>query len=343
MSITLDEIAQRAGVSRSTASRVINNHPHVNPAARERVLQVIRETNYQPNHPARSLARRRSQVIGVIIPQPIHTLFADPYFPMLIEGIAQVCNERQFSIMLELATTTDNPYRHIGRRGFLDGAIVASAVEDQFLLQWLQQETIPVVSVGRIMAHPAIPYVDVDNRYGARAAVEYLHYCGYRRIATITGPMNIVAGRDRYAGYTDALAAIGMPLITDLVVEGNFSEQSGFSAMQLLLQRDPRPDAVFVASDMMALGALKAIRAADLTVPADIALVGFDDIPLAAAMTPSLTTVRQPIGELGKIAARLLLDRLDANPADPAIPRVMLPVELVIRESCAFRQPAERR
>ncbi|WP_299754909.1 LacI family DNA-binding transcriptional regulator [uncultured Chloroflexus sp.] len=335
MNITLDDIARRAGVSRATASRVINNHPHVNPAVRERVWQAIRETNYQPNLPARSLASRRSQVIGIIIPQSIHTLFADPYFPLLIEGIAHVCNERQFSIMLDLATTTDgDPYRHLGRRGFLEGAIVASAVEDQFLLQWLAQETIPVVSVGRIMSQQAIPYVDVNNRHGARMLVEHLLGQGYRRIATITGPMNIVAGRDRFAGYSDALYAAGLPVMPELVVEGNFSEQSGFSAMQTLLRLVPIPDAVFAASDMMALGALKALRAAGLSVPGDIGLAGFDDIPLAAAMTPALTTVRQPIGELGQTAARLLLDRLVTAPLAPVAQRVMLPTELVIRDSC---------
>ncbi|MFN3372336.1 MAG: LacI family DNA-binding transcriptional regulator [Chloroflexus sp.] len=335
MNITLDDIARRAGVSRSTASRVINNHPHVNPAVRERVWQAIRETNYQPNLPARSLASRRSRVIGIIIPQSIHTLFADPYFPLLIEGIAHVCNERQFSIMLELATgTTANPYQYLGRRGFLDGAIVASAVEDQNLSQWLAEETIPIVSVGRLNANPTIPYVDVDNRHGARMLVEYLLGQGYRRIATITGPMNIVAGRDRFAGYSDALHAAGLPVIPELVVEGNFSEQSGFSAMQTLLRLVPIPDAVFAASDMMALGALKALRAAGLSVPGDIGLAGFDDIPLAAAMTPALTTVRQPIGELGQIAARLLLDRIATASLAPATQRVMLPTDLVIRDSC---------
>ncbi|WP_322816071.1 LacI family DNA-binding transcriptional regulator [Chloroflexus sp.] len=335
MHITLDEIARRAGVSRSTASRVLNNHPHVNPAVRERVWQAIRETDYQPNHPARSLASRRSQVIGIIIPQSIHTLFADPYFPLLIEGIAYVCNAREFSIMLGLVTnTTGNPYRHIGRRGFLDGAIVASAIEDEFLAQWLQQETLPVVSVGHISSHPVIPYVDVDNRHGARMMVDHLLRRGYRRIATITGPMNIVAGRDRYAGYCEGLAAAGLPVQPELVVEGNFSEQSGFAAMQMLLQLDPLPDAVFAASDMMALGAFKALRAADLVVPRDIALTGFDDIPLAAAMTPALTTVRQPINELGQTAARLLLDHLIIASSEPTPQRVILPTELIIRESC---------
>ncbi len=335
MNITLDEIARRAGVSRSTASRVLNHHPHVNPAVRERVWQAIRETNYQPNHTARSLAIRRSQVIGIIIPQPIHTLFADPYFPLLIEGIAHTCNERQFAMMLELATSTGNhPYLHIGRRGFLDGAIIASAVEDQFLLQWLQQETIPVVSIGRIISHPGIPYVDVDNRHGARMIVEHLIHCGHHRIATITGPMNIIAGRERYVGYCDALTAAGISVQPELVIEGNFSEESGYIAMNMLLRLDPRPDAVFAASDMMALGALKAVRASGLEVPDDVALAGFDDIPLAAAMTPALTTVRQPIAKLGQIAACLLLDHLLNPPAEPSVQRVILPTELVIRESC---------
>ena len=188
----------------------------------------------------------------------------------------------------------------------------------------------PFIMVGRDLSDAPVNYVDVDNRAGAALAVEYLLRQGHQRVATITGPQSMVAGFDRFQGYLEALARYQRPVDPLLVTAGDFSESGGYHAMQVLLPH--KPDAVFVASDMMAIGAMRAIQETGLTIPGDVAVIGFDDIPAAAHTTPPLTTVRQPITRCGAMAAEILIDMI-ANP--PAAPRRMvLPTELVIRDSC---------
>lgn len=334
MASTLEEVAKLAGVSRSTVSRVVNDHPNVRPEVRERVWKVIEEVDYHPNRAARSLASRRSQIVGLVIPQEIHAVFSDPYFPILTEGIARACNEHDYTMVLGLITPEmQHPYRRLVRGGLLDGVIVTSAVQDDPFVTRLLQDDFPFVLVGRTPQHDGVSYVDADNIGGARTAVQHLMRFGYRRIATITGPLNTIAGQDRYAGYQRGLRSSGLAHDPGLVVEGNFSEMSGNRAMQELLALEAPPDAVFAASDMMAIGALKAIRAAGLRVPEDIALVGFDDIPLATLFDPPLTTVRQSISDLGYTAATLLFENLESG-GSVSPQRIILPTELVVRSSC---------
>lgn len=334
MASTLEEVAKLAGVSRSTVSRVVNNHPNVRLEVRERVWKVIEEVDYQPNRAARSLASRRSQIIGLVIPQEIHAVFSDPYFPILTEGIARACNEHDYTMVLGLITPEmQDPYRRLVRGGLLDGVIVTSAVQDDPFVSRLLQDDFPFVLVGRTPQHEGVSYVDVDNISGARTAVQHLARLGYRRIATITGPLNTIAGQDRYAGYQRGLRSAGLAHNPDLVVEGEFSEISGDRGMRDLLALEMPPDAVFAASDMMAIGALKAMRAAGLRVPQDVALVGFDDIPLAALVDPPLTTVRQSISDLGYTAATLLFEELESEDSESP-QRMILPTELVVRSSC---------
>lgn len=337
MAKTLEEVAKLAGVSRSTVSRVVNDHPNVRPEVRERVWEVIKEVDYHPNRAARSLASRRSKIISLVIPRAIHALFSDPYFPLLMEGIARACNEHDYTMVLGLITPEmRDPYRRLVRGGLLDGVIVTSAGEDDPFVARLLQEDFPFVLVGRMPQHSGVSYADVDNVDGTSTAVQHLARLGYRRIATITGPLNQMAGKDRYAGYLKGLRSAGLAHDGELVVEGDFSELSGNRAMQDLLALETPPDAVFAASDMMAIGALKAMRAAGLRVPEDIALVGFDDIPLAALVDPPLTTVRQSIGDLGYTAARLLFEELESE--DAVSPqRMILPTELVVRSSCGHQ------
>jgi LacI family transcriptional regulator len=209
---------------------------------------------------------------------------------------------------------------------------VASTRVDDPLTGRLQRDRVPFVMAGR---HPneMVHYVDVDNVAGARMAVEHLIRLGHQRIATITGPLNMTAGMDRLKGYRQALAAHQLPVDEALILEGDFTEASGEAAARRLLSNSAT--AVFAASDVMAIGALKALREAGLQVPQDVALVGFDDVPLATAVEPELTTVRQPIERLGSMAADLLLNLLE-NPPDERAPahRIILPCRLAIRGSC---------
>lgn len=331
MPLTLEDIARMAGVSRSTVSRVINGDENVKAETRERVEAVIRQLNFQPNLAARSLASHRTDVVGLVIPAGTQEIFSDPYFGILIQGVSQACNIHNYSVMLWLA---DPEYERVAMRkilhsGLLDGVIVSSMLIEDPIVYALYKSKMPFVLVGR---HPSlnVNYVDVDNVGGAREVTSHLIRLGRRRIATIAGPQNMIAGIDRLRGYREALEAHGLPVLPELIAEGGFMERGGFEAMQRLLAA--RPDAVFAASDTMALGALHALSRAGVRVPDDVAVVGFDDIPAAARFEPPLTTVRQPIHEMGYQAMMTLLDVIQRPEAGPR--HVILSTELVIRQSC---------
>ena len=341
MTLTLENVAEMAGVSRSTVSRVVNDHPSVRPEVRERVWQIVRETGYQPHAAARSLVTRRTHIIGVIIPEAVSTLFTEPFFSLLLSGISDACNIHGYQLMLSLfggpakqggPPRQEEMYRRVVRGEHLDGVLVASTRVDDPLIPWLLRDRVPFVMIGS--HHDArMTYVDVDNVDGARMAVEHLIRLGHRRIATITGPLNMPAGQFRLNGYQQALAAHRLPEREQLVVEGDFTKESGAMAMQRLLAASPT--AVFAASDMMAVGALQALRQAGLRVPQDVALVGFDDIPMAATVEPALTTVRQPISRMGSMATEVLMGMFESS-ASAGAPahKVILPTQLVVRDSC---------
>lgn len=336
MTPTLEEVAQIAGVSRSTVSRVINNHPNVRAETRERVWQAIQECGYQPHAVARSLVTNRTRIVGMVIPETVTTLFTDPFFPLLLQGATEACNTHHYQLLLSLFNDPagqEKTYQRVMRSGYVDGVIVASASLQDPVIPSLLRDGIPFVSVGR---HPdeQINYVDVDNVNGARMAVEHLIQLGHRRIGTITGPLDMTSGQDRLQGYRQALAAHNLPIEEELIVEGDFREGGGVTGMQRLLSASP--SAVFVASDIMALGALKALREENLRVPQDISLVGFDDIPLASALEPPLTTVRQPVRRMGTLAVEMLLDLIEHPGAGPR--RIVLPTQLVIRKSCRKKE-----
>jgi LacI family transcriptional regulator len=324
--MNLEQIAKLSGVSRSTVSRVINHDPRVGPATREKVLQVMQSLEVKPQPIGRKNA------IGLVVPLSVSTLFTDPYFPILIQGVSAACHTQQYTALLWLAEpeVERSQIRKFIYGGSIEGVIVAAMVLDDALVQTLADSDVPFVLVGRHPAHLQASYVDTDNLSGARDAVQHLLRSGRNRIATITGLQSRIAGADRLAGYTAALRARGIIPDPALIVDGDFSETGGYRAMQQLLPR--QPDAVFAASDTMALGALRAIRDAGLRVPEDIAVAGFDDLPLAEHTTPPLTTIRQPIYRLGTMAAETLIEQIEHPHGAPH--RVVLPTELVIRASC---------
>jgi LacI family transcriptional regulator len=327
-------VARLAGVSRSTVSRVINNHPNVDGETRARVLRVAEELNYHPNVAARGLAAGRTHILGLVIPMGVSTLFTDPYFPLLIQGISATCNAYDHSVMLWLAEPEFErlTIRQVLQGGLIDGVILASALMDDPMLEALRKRGLPFVMVGRHPMDQQVSYIDVDNKNAAREIVAYLLRLGYGRVATISGPNNMIAGSDRLQGYRMALRERGIAPNNDLIVEGDFTEESGYTGMQRLLPFEP--DAVFVASDAMALGTLRALREAGKRVPDDIAVVGFDDMPFAARTDPPLTTIRQPIQQAGAMAAETLIDLIREPDSQPR--HIVLPTELIIRTSCGF-------
>lgn len=334
--LTLEKIGELAGVSRATVSRVVNNHPSVRAHVRQRVLDIIVETGYQPNLAARSLASRRSGVIGLVIPRMVQSLFTDPYYPRLIQGISQGSNDNDYTLSLFLFHSADEEQKlaaRLVRQGLLDGVIIAASLINDPLIPRLMDARMPFVLIGRPDQHPDAHYVDVDNLMGAFTAVSHLIQQGYHRIATITGRQDMSAGIQRKQGYLNALQAQELPIDETLIVTGDFDPETAYNAMQNLLLH--RPEAVFAASDTMALSAMQAIQEAGLRVPQDIAVVGYDDLPAGQTAVPPLTTIRQPIRRIGTLAVATLVDIIN-QPQEPTR-RIILPSELVIRQSCGFR------
>lgn len=336
MSPGLEKIAQLAGVSKSTVSRVINDQPNVNPQTRERVLKIIREVNYRPNRAARALVTQHTRVLSVVIPQALASTFTDPYFPGLIQSISLTANQHDYAIMLWIGDSAEEEGRFCDRildNSFFDGVLIASAVDDDPLLRRLAGTSVPHVLIGPPQ-QGVRNYVDVDNRNAACQAVSHLIKLGYRRIATITGVLRLGAARARLQGYRDALCSAGIEIDERLIVEGHYDELSGYQRMLELLPLGI--DAVFCASDVMAFGALRAAADSGLSVPRDVAIVGFDDIPITPINQPALTTVRQPIAELGSKATEMLIRLIEGVPLEQ--PAVVLPAHLIIRSTCGANE-----
>jgi DNA-binding LacI/PurR family transcriptional regulator len=327
---TLEGVALRAGVSRATVSRVVNGAPTVAPAIREVVLRAVREMGYVPNHAARTLVTQRTNSMALVFPEAATRVFSDnELFPGLVQGVSQELEAAGQQLVLMMASSEESHERieqYLMAR-HVDGAMIASMHGADPLPMALRRMDVPVVVNGRPLGSSTVPYVDVDSAGGAAAAVRHLLAVGRTRIATIAGPQDMVAGIDRLAGYRTELRGSRR---RSIVAVGDFTRESGETAMRQLLEDDPGLDAVFVASDLMALGALRALAQAGRRVPEDVAVVGFDDFELARYTDPQLTTIRQPIVELGRTLARQLL-RLVAGAAIESA--LVLPTSLVVRDS----------
>jgi DNA-binding LacI/PurR family transcriptional regulator len=334
---TLEEVAKVAGVSRATVSRVVNGSPRVSIDVRRSVQSAIDHLGYIPNRAARSLVTRRSDSIAVVITEPAGRLFTDPFFQRLIRGVSAALSARDLQLVLLMpASPADEPRtaRYL-TAGHVDGVLLGSLHGQDPLPGQLAASGIPVVLVGRPPRDADVSYVDVDNREGARRAVAHLVSQGRRRVATIAGPADMVPGLDRLAGYRDALAEADIAFDKVLVATADFTQEGGVSAMERLLANRPDLDAVFCASDLLAAGALSVLVSAGRRVPDDVAIVGFDDSPIASTSRPPLTSVRQPIEEMGREMVRLLLDLIANN--DRVARRVVLATELIQRESSMGR------
>ncbi|MBQ0986853.1 LacI family DNA-binding transcriptional regulator [Streptomyces sp. F63] len=330
---TLEEVAARAGVGRGTVSRVINGSLRVSDQTKAAVEQAVAELGYVPNRAARALAGHRTDAIALVVPEAETKLFAEPYFSDIVRGVGAELAETEMQLLLTLIRTTKERQRFAQylRAQRVDGVLVVSVHEHDPLPDLLEDLGLPAVLSGRRSDLESVSYVDSDNVGGARSAVAHLLAGGRRRIATITGALDMYVAQCRLDGYRQALRAAGMGSDGHLVAESDFTESGGRRAMAELLAREPRLDAVFAASDVMAAGALGALRAAGRRVPEDVALVGFDDSAIARHTDPPLTTVRQPIEEMGRAMARVLVEEIGSRTT--AKRHVVLGTRLVRRDS----------
>ncbi|MFF0477720.1 LacI family DNA-binding transcriptional regulator [Streptomyces sp. NPDC004284] len=326
---TLDEVAELAGVSRSVASRVLNNAPHVSRAKREAVERAVQRLDYVPNPTARALATRQTGAAALVVSGEDPSIFTDPFFAQVIVGASAALEEADLHLMLCLAASDRGRRRveQLLRFKGADGVMLMALREDDPLARMAQEAEMPVVFGGRPVGLDPRWYVDVDNVGGARAATEHLISAGRTRVATICGRLDTEVGRARYRGYRDAVLAAGLE--PHPPEAGDFTECGGAGAMAALLAEHPDVDGVFAASDNMGVGALRTLREAGRSVPGDIAVVGFDDLAVARIADPPLTTVHQPVEGLGREMARMLVALIDGQDPTPLI----LPTRLVTRAS----------
>jgi DNA-binding LacI/PurR family transcriptional regulator len=321
-------VAAAAGVSRGTVSRVLNGGHDVSSAALEAVQKAMRKTGYVVNQHARSLVTQRSQSVAFILSEPQDRLFEDPNFNVLLHGCTQALARHDITLLLTIASSQSDRKR-ISRyvtSGHVDGALLVSTHSGNPLIADLLSQDVPVVACGKPLGYErSVAHVAADDRDGALQMVGYLRDAGRRRIATITGPLDTPGGVERLAGYQEVVGGLDPALVAN----GDYTRRAGEAAMDQLLAQSPDLDAVFVASDLMASGALASLRRAGRRVPEDVAVGGFDDSSIATTSHPHLTTIRQPWGRISAEMVRLLLGLIEGE--SPSA--VILPTELVIRDS----------
>ena len=328
---TLESVAARAGVSRATASRVLRGSSNVSASARDAVLRAADEMAYTVNRAARALVTRRTDSIAFLVAENEERMFGDPYFLGVLRGAQAEAAAGGMQLVFAIASTEaeTRQFVHFVSGRHVDGVLLVSLHGDDHLAQQLEDLGVPTVLNGRPFQPDAPLFsVDSDNVEGARMATAQLLGRGARTVTTITGPLDMSAGQDRLTGFQHALIDAGRPFRKSLYAEGDFTVDGGAAAMAALLAAEPELDAVFAASDLMALGAMRTLTELGRRVPDDVAVIGFDDLREAQLAVPPLTTVRQPVGELGRTMTRVLLGRI----AGQVVPRrTVLPTELVQR------------
>ncbi|MEE4542363.1 LacI family DNA-binding transcriptional regulator [Streptomyces sp. V4-01] len=337
---TLEDVARSAGVSRATVSRVVNGTRNVDPEIQRIVQEAVAATGYVPNRAARSLVTRRTDSVALVFSVPDHhtandpflgRVFSDPFFGRIVGGLLTVLRPRGVHPVLMLADSEDARHELVAnlRQEHIDGVVLVSIAPGDSLPFLLTEAGLPTVLFARPTTPLPISFVDIAQQAGARQAADRLVERGCRRIATISGPFDSPAGQDRLAGFRNAMAEHGQPYVPS--TEGGFTQEGGEHAMRELLRDHPDTDGVFVANDLMALGALHVLRDLGRQVPDDVAVVGFDDSSAATASRPLLTTVRQPVEDMAAEMARLLMALIDD--AAQQTRSVIFKTTLVVRQS----------
>lgn len=332
--LSIDEVAKLAYVSRSVVSRVLNDHKNVSDEARERVLEVVEEYNYKPSSVARGLATNRSYEIGILAPRRCDEALANGFWSLLHLGIFEECIQQGYFVSMSPISPDlgSDVKEHVLDNKRLDGFILLTQeVTDAVANELLERET-PLVLVGHGPDNANLNSVDVDNFAGAYMATNHLIELGHEHIGIMLGKFSMQESADRLSGYKKAIKDAGLSIHEDLIAVGDYSQKHGFDSMKQWLSKSLGITATFCTSDTLAMGALAALHEENMTVPEDMALVGFDDLPFAQYTIPPLTTVRQPITEKGKRAANLLIDKIE-NKGSESVHENLEP-ELIVRESC---------
>jgi LacI family transcriptional regulator len=328
--VTIVDVAREAGVSYATVSRVINNKGYINPETREKVLRAVTKLGYVVNQQARSLAGGRSQVVGLVVRD-----LGTSYIGEIIHGIDEELANASYDLMLYTThrrKTRESTYVATLTQGLADGLLLVLPREPGAYIETLRRHGFPYVLIDHQGIDEAGPSVGATNRQGGYDATRYLLELGHRRIGFITGSLDLGCSIDRMAGYHAALAESGVPADPALIRQGDFMQPAGYAGARELLMLPQRPTAIFASNDVSAFGVMEAARDCGLRIPEDISIVGFDDIPQASHVNPPLTTVRQPLEQMGRVATRMLLETIVDRQRPVA--RVELPTELVLRASC---------
>lgn len=333
MPVTLQDVADRLGVSIATVSRALGGYSDVAEETRARVLQTAEQMGYRPNVSARRLQKQRTETLGFVI--PTHgPRFSDPFFSELLAGIGNEAAEHEYDLLVSTRAPGEEElktYERMVMEQRVDGMLVVRTRRQDQRISYLLEKGFPFVAFGRSDLGADFPYLDVDGRRGLRQVVQHLIELGCRRVAYISGPTYLAFASHRLAGYKEALAAAGISVDESLIAVGELTERSGHEAAMRLLAQDPRPAAMSACNDLMALGAISAARKQGFTVGRDLAVTGFDDVPLAAHAHPPLTTLRQPIYSIGRRICRMLVHLLEEGYLKD--PKVLLEPELIIRAS----------
>ena len=331
---TIYTVAERAGVSIATVSRVLNNSPRISAETRAKVLQVMQELSYRPSAAARDLARNTTETIALLFPE-----VSGPFFSEIIRGIETEAHRHHYHLLVYSLPSADQEDQLLPfLSSKVDGMIVGSHCEASYV-QRLHEQNVPFVLLNQQLEEMAADSIQTSSFEGAYEAVDHLVGHGYEPIAFIAGPATSTQSRVRLEAYRQALVDRGWPQDPQWIVTGDYSEQSGERAMRTLLSCAQPPRAVFAANDQMAIGAIDAARSQGLSVPHDVAIAGFDDLPVAAYIDPTLTTVRRSVRESGELAVQLLVRRIEEP--DAPVEQIVLPTELVIRRSCGCTSPGE--
>jgi len=329
MKVTIKDIAKKADVSVTTVSRVLNNKPDVGDDTRARILRLIEDMNYNPNSVARGLVMQKTHTIGLIIPD-----ISNPFFPQIARAIEDKAQEHGYSVIF---FNTDNHLERekkaveLFKSKQVDGLIVSLSLGNEEILKELKASNYPVVQIDRSVLNDSYPLVSIDNKNSSYQMVEYMLKKGYRKIAHISGDLNTTTARERLEGYKKAISDYGIEINEDYIIEGDYTQHSGFEAVKKLLKLKDSPTAVFAANDLSAAGVYKALFAADLKIPEDMAVAGHDDIGIASLLRPELTTMRQPKYSLGERAVSVLLKMI--NNSGTECEDQILKTNLIIRES----------